>query len=414
MSLSNIAGTPYPLPKDVTITMFDRVRNRFYYYIVTSDDEANGKYKYEFADFYEMGSTNSRFKEQDAKDEYYHVTQDVVFENFIFQVDFKMANIQTDIEENLLLVELQDQSSNTLVNVLGIQRESTNYSVYADADSKINIYGNINPNPIYLGQESNLALQTNYTRSVVNSRLVFNSNSFRNKMGINLSIVDNSGNILTGDDLLGVKFSLNGTNYYPRMDGTIRIQVADKLSQILSNITIDTSNNQTIVTGNYRIRIEAFGSPDGLYYGLIQPDRAEIPVNIINVNYGLKVETKDEAKIIDSETGEALDSASSLEVKLNYNAILSNPNVTVSLERRSYDTIFATNYELVDLRDYVTNILAEALKENEYKTIDTLEAVNTISFNLREKLVTGTYRLVFKLYDGDNYIGEAYEFIIIR
>ena len=40
---------------------------------------------------------------------------------------------------------------------------------------------------------------------------------------------------------------------------------------------------------------------------------------------------------------------------------------------------------------------------------------NTSYFlTLKQNLMTGTYKLVYKLYDGDIYVGEAYEYMIIK
>ena len=42
--------------------------------------------------------------------------------------------------------------------------------------------------------------------------------------------------------------------------------------------------------------------------------------------------------------------------------------------------------------------------------------VSDVQYNLHMKsnLVTGTYRIVVSLYDNDNYIGEVYEYMIIK
>ena len=44
----------------------------------------------------------------------------------------------------------------------------------------------------------------------------------------------------------------------------------------------------------------------------------------------------------------------------------------------------------------------------------TYESKDEAFLNLKENLVTGTYKLVFKLYDGENYIGATYEYFIVK
>lgn len=71
-------------------------------------------------------------------------------------------------------------------------------------------------------------------------------------------------------------------------------------------------------------------------------------------------------------------------------------------------------YNLVDLSDYILVPLDMTDKENEYKVTDNPEATNTVTMYFDSNLVTGTYRFVFKLYDNDQYIGETYEYVIIK
>ena len=87
-------NTPYVLPEGTKITMLDRVRQEFYYYIVTAQDELDNKYIYKFSDFIGMGTDNLPFDEQVANLSYYNETHDIIYENFIFQVDFKETNIR--------------------------------------------------------------------------------------------------------------------------------------------------------------------------------------------------------------------------------------------------------------------------------------------------------------------------------
>jgi len=86
----------------------------------------------------------------------------------------------------------------------------------------------------------------------------------------------------------------------------------------------------------------------------------------------------------------------------------------MSLERRDYETQYAFNYNKVDLKDYVTNSLTNGANEYEYKVSDNPIASNMVFLTLKDNLVTGTYKLVFKLYDNNTYIGEVYEYFIIK
>ena len=91
--------------------------------------------------------------------------------------------------------------------------------------------------------------------------------------------------------------------------------------------------------------------------------------------------------------------------------------ITVSLQRREYDDVvnyISTKYNTVDLAEYVVSSLTPTDKEFEYN-IGTVTIPNmTYSITLDEELTTGTYRLMFKLYDDGIYIGEAFEYIVIK
>lgn len=129
-----------------------------------------------------------------------------------------------------------------------------------------------------------------------------------------------------------------------------------------------------------------------------------------------------------------------IKFNLEYQSGLSNPYITVSLYRRNYDSQDADNpdlydrtYSLVDLKDYVSNELiiptqilstynendteeAQFINslmklENEYEAVNTTTIKNKVSDNtasvifndleyeLKKKLKTGTYKVVFTLYD---------------
>ena len=104
----------------------------------------------------------------------------------------------------------------------------------------------------------------------------------------------------------------------------------------------------------------------------------------------------------------------SVSVTLRYSSSLSNPNVAISLYRRDYSEVFSQNYNLVDLQDYIETTLTEKKREKEYEVSNNPSETTTYFLYLKENLVTGTYKLVYKLYDGNEYVGEAYEYVIIK
>ncbi len=411
---TNSAGRPYCFPENTKLTMLDMVTNKYYYYIVTKNDVEQNKYIYYLNDFITMGSQNGNYNEQEESKKYYLENQNLLYENFIFHISFADTNMTENIQNNSLLIELRNDDNQTLAGVVGIQRDVIKYSVYCNQDATIKLDADIEPSIIYLGEQIHLNVETTFTQTIVDSKKVYDTQYFDKKLGIKISIYDINGNRLSVDSLLGVNFELNGQKYYPRVDGTTRINISDKVTDVLAKIKINTKDNTTWATGDYKIVIESFGSSDGIYYGLTASDSTELNVTIINSSFGLKVVTNDKSKIVDSITGNTVGANNLLVSTVEYSSALENPNITVSLYRRTYNDIYSKEYEKVDLQDYVTNTLQAVDKQKEYKAFDSPSSYQKYSLNLNTELITGTYKLVYKLYDEDTYVGEAYEYIIIK
>ena len=416
VSTRNLEKDPFVYPENTKITMIDMHTNEFYYYVVTADDEANGKYIYKLSDFVAMGSTNKLYQEQEMSQKYYSAEKDIISEEFIFQVDFAQSNINENSTNNYLLMEMRDIDNQTLIGVLNINRDTNIYGLYQNTDATINVQAEVtNENKtVYLGNTINVNVATSFDQRIVDSSTVYDTQYFNNKMGIKLTIYDNNGNQLSGDTLLGIKFILNGYTYYPRTDGTVRINVAQRVANVLSKIKIDTTENNVLATGTYTIKVESFGSPDGIYYGTHSSSTTSVDVTIINLVYGLDLTINSESIIIDGKTGLIQDKNNILKTIVTYSSGLKNPNLTVCLNRRDYSTIYSQNYEMVDLQDYILTTLAKAKNEKEYIAFGDPSSSNIFNLLLKSNLKTGTYKLTYKLYDGINYIGEDSEYIIIK
>ena len=407
-------NNPYVLPEGTSFTMLDMITDQFYYYVVTPEDVTNGKYIYHFSDFVAMGSEDKKFNESNECLKYYNQERDLIYENFIFHINFKNATLKEDIKNNTLLIELTDNTDETLIGVLGIQREIIKYTVYNNKNATIKLTATVEPETIYLGDALNLDVTTDFTQVIIDSKTVYDTQYFDKKLGIKITFYDKNGNRLNIDSLLGVNFELDGRKYYPRIDGTTRINIADKVTGVLAKIKVNTQDNTTLATGDYTIKIESFGSADGIYYGLEPSDSTELNIRMINSSYGLDVQIPDKVKIIDKEKGETLQGNNSLISTVKYSSSLTNPKITIRLERRDYSEEYSLKYELVDLQDYVEDKLLKTSFDREYLfSEDPIESMSNFMY-LKPNLMTGTYKLVYKLYDNDVYVGEAYEYIIIK
>ena len=312
-------------------------------------------------------------------------------------------------------MELRDEEDQTLIGVLGIERETMKYTVLSGEGATISLSdAEVIPETIYIGNNFNLNVTTELTQKIVNSKTVYDTQYFDKKLGIKISLYDSNGTRVNNDSLLGINFELDGQKYYPRVDGTTRICIADKVTKVIAKMKVNTEDNTTLASGNYTIKIESFGSADGIYYGLEASDSIEIPIRIINDAYGLKVITKDQAKIIDKETGKNEDKTNSIMSSVKYSSKFTKPSISICLYRRNYDEEYSQNYTLVDLQDYLVDKLVETNVEKEYLITKNPSDMITSTFTFKPELTTGTYKLLYKLYDDGVFVGDAYEYIVIK
>ena len=430
----------YVFPEKTTITMIDRHINTapsYYYYTVTAQDVLNSKREYRFSDFLAMGSTDEPFDEEAKKDEFYIDSIDYEYESFIFIVNFESAVFNGLSDEQLLVEKDQhfriylkaivDNREEMLCSLLSLQVESMKFGLY-NTSSKIKIDADISKPRIYLGNKDvTLDVNTNYEVTIIDSVRVHDTQYFDKKLGVKLTLFSReTGEVIKGSNILGTYFELNGENFYPRTDGTTRIKIAEKVSNASSSITLNTDNS-TLESGSYYILVESFGSADGIYFGINASDSDTVYLTVLNDIFGLDSNIPEEQVIIDKETGHTLeedtgyisDENNKLDINVNYLSGVANPYISIKLLRRDYTGEYDLTYSLVDLSDYVEETLSELDDDhqNEYEAISTstiqgsvvdeTEAVDfDLEYTLKEDLVTGTYKIVFTLYDKVDYQEE--------
>lgn len=469
-----VINTEYAFPANTTITMIDKYDNtnpEYYYYTVTEEDAKSGKTEFRFSEFLAMGSTDQYYDEKVMREKYYKPDLDYEYECFIFIVNFEGADFGTITDPNKMVIanqhfriflraDVEAGRTEVLFGLLDDQIDSTTFGIW-DTESKIDIDASLNKTKIYLGNNATLNIKTNFDVTLINSVRIYDTNYFDKKLGIKITFFDKDTNqVITGSSLLGTYFELNGEKYYPRTDGTTRIKIAEKVSNATSSISINTENS-TLASGDYYILVESFGSADGIYYGIEASASDTVDLQIINDIYGLKSTLPEEQVIIDKATGYTLEKDTgyisegnnNLNIDLEYVSGLTDPHITVSLYRRNYDDVYDMSYTQVDLKEYVNEELTLLDSENiplEYVILNS-DQINAevsnpdtpvnfdINYTLKQNLKTGTYKLVFTLYDENivtktrpvededgniiqeeyqaieyEHIGETYSYIIIK
>ena len=212
---------------------------------------------------------------------------------------------------------------------------------------------------------------------------------------------------------MGISYTLDGVTYYPRFDGTVRFNLAERVANVSSNITINTLNSN-LASGEYKLLIESFGSHDGIYYGLESNDSVIVPFKVTNTLYGLKLTIDDNQAVINKKTGFTENKNNTIVANLEYSSGLENPNIRVSLKRRNYDSVYNTVFTLVDFKDYFSNAYDSTNLSKVYLVTNNPRSSISYYLYLKDNLKSGTYKLIFALYDNNTYIGETYKYLVIK
>ena len=415
----------FAFPENTKITMIDLSGNapEYYYKVISASDYTAaqqeltniGEVSYNVSMFEAMGAENSGVYYNDVTKNaaYYNSSPEYCEEEFIFIIDFADTNISTDYLNNKLLLEMRNASDATIYSVLAPQHGDLTYNIYANRDAVIDMSGTISATKIYNGDTFNVDLTIDYTQSTVGSATVFDTHYFDSKLGIKISLINSQGNVVTGTTLLGLNYTIDEARYDPNIDGTTRIKIADKVDSAEKWVIVNTGTS-AIATGNYKLRIESFGSPDGIYYGLTASDMIEFNIEIINEIYGLDVNTTPEEMIINSETGKNENGENSISYTVLYNSGLTQPNIRFKLYRRNYNTIDDTTYSLVDAQDYFADTLTASPNEKEYIIRDEPDSEFNVEFETNDDLISGTYKMVFELYDDTALIGTVDKYFVIK
>ena len=409
-------SSSYILPVGTKITMLDFINGvpEYYYHVITAADvsAATAEYQlesecsYNLSLFTKMGSrsNNSNYDDASKNAIYYNGTDS--YEEFIFIVDFSDTNINGNHLGNSLLMEMRDANDESIISVLGQQQSQLVYNLYDGLDSTISVSIDPSLDPLYIGYNDILEMSIDYSAQTLSGVTITDTQYFDSKLGAQIYLVDSHNNVVSGTSLTGAYFELNGVRYYPDIDGYTHIKLADKVGNTKKWVIFNTEN-ANIPTGEYTFMFEFFASPDGIYYSSGNPVYYDLDIEIINTTYGLNPQINENSIIFSANNDK------DLSMTIAYTSLLNNPNIRLSMYRRKYDTVYDTNYEQVDFLDYINGTFNEG-NLYEYIILGSPQSTNTLLFDMKDELLTGTYRLSFRLYDGDTQIGEVIRYIIVK
>jgi hypothetical protein len=427
--------TDYVLPVGTQITMLDygvdQDKPEYYYYTVTEDNyqtatnqlAADNEVTYKLSEFIKMGSVSDDNKYSDALNNTKYFTEEYgrVVEEFIFIFDFKETTTTGTHTDNSMLFELRTAEDRTLLSVLGIRQSLMKYSLYDSSNAVLQQTVTPESNYMYYDIAYNIDYSTAIGYDQTEGReSIINTNYESSSMGLNISIVDSSSTQVSSSLLSGTSVVIDQTSYFADSDGVYRIKLTGKVATIKRAISIYADS--LLPAGNYTLKITLFASADGRHNShALESEEVSIPITLVGSDNSIKVTTEDKNKLVDGDEG-----VNELNLKYNkyivsYTTVLTNPNVRVSLYKRNTDNKDTTDYTEVDFNSVFSNILSVP-SDSSYMAMSTYEKMlkvnagvsNTLFFNFNDNLTSGTYKLVFKLYDNNQLIDEDYKYVIIK
>ncbi len=426
-------SSSYVLPIGTKITMMDLSLDgsiKYYYYIVSDTDyneklsqfATDGEATYDLSKFISMDSvsTDNTYSDKVANKSYYHSDNKLVMEEFLFIFDFEDSNITGNQLDNSIILELRNSEDRTSISVLGIRQELMAYNLYEVTNIVLNPEVTIDDKYVY--QQDSKEIEYDVTVSydqTTNRDSIIDTRYEANSMGINITILDSSSNVVSSSLLVGTSIKIGDTHYYPSSDGVFRIKLSDKVSNLSKKLYLTVGSS--LPSGNYTMNIDLFSSPDGLHASLGVDAMDIIDITVVGTNNSIQANIDDSSKIIDGYTGLNLDSESYIKSTINYASVLSNPNVRISVYRKSTDSYNSIVYEEIDLTTLTSTTLTypavfglKAQSNYEYIISNNPESVINYNFKLYEGVVSGTYKFVYKLYDNNQLIDSDEEYVVIK
>jgi hypothetical protein len=426
----HVLTSNYVFPANTKLTLIDLslATPKYYYYVITPADVTAGNQElqsynevsYPLSKFIMMDTIgNNTYNDAAMNAQYYDSTKGSL-EEFIVQVDFKDAEITTNQVNKYLYPELQNASGNLIIGALAIERPNLQFSVYVGANSTIDVTATIANTSVYNGAISQIVVESEFNNNIQLSETIYDTTYYDDNLGLLIYLtteeLDENNQLVerkvSGNKLMGSYFSIGSHHYYPDAMGDTRLKFADRVGNIRAYVNFNLMNAK-IATGEYTIHVEIFGSPDGIHFsndGAKIAGTDELDVDIILSSYGLKATLNESSLVLVNDGNPKVLSGS-----VAYTSVLNHANIRLRMYRRSYDTVYSTEYEEVDLADYASDTLTETNVENAYMLVSHPIANNTFTVNLSEsRLLTGTYRLDFELYDVDALIGKHSLYIVIK
>ena len=407
--------------------MIDNTQNssrpEYYYFEVTNSVynasliqlQNDHEVSYRLSNFIKMDSTstNNTYDDQAANLAYYDSDIGIVDEEFLFIFDFKETTVTGNHPDNTILFEMRNNEDRTVYNVLGIRQSLMVYNTFESSNVVLQQVINFGEPYIYYGIDHNYDYSTLVQYNETENRQpVIDTNYESSNMGINISILDRNGDPVSSSLLIGTSININGQEYFADGDGIFRIKLADKVTNL--SIRPKITATKDLPVGEYTLRCTLFASSDGLHNSIYENSvTSEFTVYVVGSDNAIVVSSEDLEKVVIGETGLNLNESTVNTYTVTYESELNNPNLRVEVSKRKIDDINSTEYESIPFDHLFKERLTTASGNEKYINIGNSNTGN-VRFTLIDNLTSGTYKIVFKLYDNNQVIDDDVKYVIVK
>lgn len=420
----------FTLPVGTKITLLDLSDENnieyFYYQVdqASFSDHYNqlaqsGETEYKLSDFIYMDSTDKYYDDALKNHVYYYDDVNLAVEEFVFIIDFEEASIDGEFLDNKILFELRTEGR-TVISVLGIRQEAMTYNLYETSNTVLNANVTYDDNNMYYGIPKPIGYDiTVGYNATANLQSIVDTNYESDSMGINVELVDASNNKLTSSLLLGTSIKIGEEEYFPSSDGVFRIKLSNKVANL--NRTLVLTPGNSLPSGNYTLYINLFSSADGLHMTRGSDLTTVIPLTMVGKANGISVVIEDDSKLIDGTTGLNNAEDTSFRGTISYTSSLTNTNIRLNVYKRDTDNYDTQTYTEVDPATIISSALPEfegtgLTPTSTYQALLSASPSSpiTMAYAINGTIPSGTYKLVFGLYDNNQEIQTDVKYIIVK
>lgn len=423
----------YALPVGTKITMIDNGRDTnnpgYYYYIIDEDDyqesvnelSQNNEITYELSKFIRMGSTstNNIYSDSDRNVDYFETGLSVAIEEFIFIVDLEDTTTTETSVDNSMLFELRNSENRTVLSVLGPRQNFMKYSLYDSSNVVLNQKIEQPSDYFYYNETVSVGYTTSVDYLQTGGReQVIDTNYESSSMGLNIALYNEQNEQVSSSLLSSTSIIMDGVVYHSDANGVFRMKLSDKVSNLSKTLEITVGSELPV--GKYKLKYSLFASSDGLH-STGKATVKEFDITVVGSDNLIIADSTDTVKIVDRITGTNLDKNNKEIYTITYKSVLSNPNIRVSLYKRDVENWSDITYQNIDMSMIFSTTLKlpsslglTTDRNYEYIVTITPEQNFLVQLDLKENIKSGTYRVVFSLYDENHLVDEDIEYIIVK